>query len=1106
MADEKVFKIRIDGIEQSYKNSVKLLDALVELNKTIDNVNNTTTNIDKTITNSINTVKQKTKTLTEEEKAQKKLADTQDKSTRVITTLEKEQEKANQQLKERTEYLEDVVRLETSQADTIAKTKAQLKILNKEWENVTVGSEKFEELTAKIAELNAKLKEAEEAKNAYVGGNELETIFKNLGDTIDATTTKAQGILNLFQAGVGFVLLFDEKNEALQNTMNKLGKVIAVVTALQSFNEKIIKKGTAATIANTAVEKVRTIQTLAAAKATELSTKNTLAASVAQKVFNLVAAANPYVLLAMALVSVIGALVLFSGNTETAAEKQKVLNDLERESIELKKQVSDRIKSNGDQRVKELEREYELMKAKGASEAQLALKNKQINDERVKNALEFYEKNSIEADSIEENIKKSDKYLKSLNEINQALKDKKGVFKVEIDGESLKLDTNNKKKLEETRTYIQDRLSNINAKINVGIEAKNAKDDARAKADKDEANARKSAMEASKRSNIAMAEYKVLVAKKSSAEELAANKEAIKLRLKAELSSANITKGERVKRTEEALQQIKKLEEDFRKSQLQDDLTWIDARLIVVKKGSLEEYNLQVARLEQQKKIELENKEITESQKLLIENKYLEDLGKLTDNYHKRKAETEINTSISTINERLANVARGTKKEYDLKIELAKKSARLAEEEAEATIKNEKLKAAKIKEIYAQMQKEIDELSAEGEVSSVSGKAKKETLSLIQDLEKRKISKREYEDKMLALSIDSLQKEIDIRKKYGQDTTELEISLSEMRIDQGERERNKITRHFEEMNAKLQEIAGNVMKGITAISDVTNSIMQAQLDDANEKFDEISKKYDEIVKKREESTDRIQELEKQAQNARGGRSLVLQSQIENEIEANKKLAEQEQKLAKDKEKQEKEIAKKEKQMKKAQILSDIVQGGVNTALAVTNALTVKPFPLGVVLAGVAGTMGAVQVGIMTKQLSKLEDGGLLKGKRHREGGMRVEGTNIEVEGGEYVINRISTNKNLGLIKYINSQRKELDANDINTFFGGTIRNIESPFRTMFESGGQLPIVTNTGGINREDIQALNESIQSINIEPVVSVVDINNAQTETIRIEDFAGI
>lgn len=85
----------------------------------------------------------------------------------------------------------------------------------------------------------------------------------------------------------------------------------------------------------------------------------------------------------------------------------------------------------------------------------------------------------------------------------------------------------------------------------------------------------------------------------------------------------------------------------------------------------------------------------------------------------------------------------------------------------------------------------------------------------------------------------------------------------------------------------------------------------------------------------------------------------------------------------------------------------------NTALAVTKALAAGPI-IGQILAGIAAAAGAIQTGIIARQLSKLEDGGLLRGKPHSQGGMRIEGSNIEVEGDEFVVNRVSTRKNLGL--------------------------------------------------------------------------------------------
>jgi hypothetical protein len=90
------------------------------------------------------------------------------------------------------------------------------------------------------------------------------------------------------------------------------------------------------------------------------------------------------------------------------------------------------------------------------------------------------------------------------------------------------------------------------------------------------------------------------------------------------------------------------------------------------------------------------------------------------------------------------------------------------------------------------------------------------------------------------------------------------------------------------------------------------------------------------------------------------------------------------------------------------------------------------------------------------------DGGLLKGKRHSQGGMRIEGTNMEVEGGEYVVNRISTDKNLGLVKYINEQCRELKPNDLNAFFSRSSQGLQPFFKRMLADGGQLPVNKNTG--------------------------------------------
>ncbi|WP_255495492.1 hypothetical protein [Dysgonomonas sp. 521] len=159
--------------------------------------------------------------------------------------------------------------------------------------------------------------------------------------------------------------------------------------------------------------------------------------------------------------------------------------------------------------------------------------------------------------------------------------------------------------------------------------------------------------------------------------------------------------------------------------------------------------------------------------------------------------------------------------------------------------------------------------------------------------------------------------------------------------------------------------------------------------------------------------------------------------------------------------------------------------------------------IGQILAAIQAAQGAVQVAIMTKQLAKLEDGGLLRGKRHSQGGMRIEGTNMEVEGGEFVINRISTDKNLGLVKYINEQKRELKPNDLNTFFSRSSQGLQPSFKSMLADGGQLPVIEPTNNIDNE---SLIQAIKSIKIESKVAVTDIHKVEDSMVSVSGWSGV
>lgn len=231
----------------------------------------------------------------------------------------------------------------------------------------------------------------------------------------------------------------------------------------------------------------------------------------------------------------------------------------------------------------------------------------------------------------------------------------------------------------------------------------------------------------------------------------------------------------------------------------------------------------------------------------------------------------------------------------------------------------------------------------------------------------------------------------------------------------------------------------------------------------------------------------------------------LQDALKTENDVKKEFEEKDKKLQSDKSKAEEKQKKAQRNEKRINLGQQIVEAVANVAAGVAKAIGLGPF-IGPVMAAIVGAAGAVQVGIMTKQLAKLEDGGLLHGKRHSEGGMRIMGSNIEVEGGEYVVNRKSTKKNLGLIDYINSQNKELTSSDINSYFSqpfDTPTFTPSPFIQIMQDGGQVPMLPMQSST---DVERLLAGMQQIKLESRVSVTDINTVQDNIVKVDEWVGL
>lgn len=260
-------------------------------------------------------------------------------------------------------------------------------------------------------------------------------------DTVMSAATAAGGG---FSAYVGAIELFGEGSEDVQEAQKKLQSAIAITTGLQAVQNALQKQ-------SALMLGVSKIQTYALAKAEAYrrliqiqGTKATLGATIAQKAFNLVAMANPYVLLAMALIAVVAALVIFSDKTGKAADAQNRLNELQKAYLDTLDMESAKLKRVSDERIAAYQNELKIAQSRNASSAEIqGIEDKILAERRRANAEQrgFY---ATEIKDLDKNRATLDQYRKSLIKLNElkAEGNKKITLDVELDGniETYKVD------------------------------------------------------------------------------------------------------------------------------------------------------------------------------------------------------------------------------------------------------------------------------------------------------------------------------------------------------------------------------------------------------------------------------------------------------------------------------------------------------------------------------------------------------------------------------------------------------------------------------------------------------------------------------------------
>lgn len=351
-------------------------------------------------------------------------------------------------------YSADAQKL-TTQIENQTKQLALLRLEGKQ------NTEEYQRLSRETAILRDALKDA----TAEV--NNMASDTSNLDAVLGAASAASGG----FSAYTGIMELAGVESENVEKAQKKLQAAIAVTTGVQAIQNSIQKQSALmlgiSRLQQTALTKAKVYDRLV----TMQGTKATISATVAQKAFNLIANANPYVLLATALVTVVGALTLFSMGTKGTAEKQKRLNEFQLQYIELLKKEGEEINREGNERIAQLERDLKVAKARNAGFNETRKIEEKIHEERVKNNnndLNTYSKILDALDENREKLKLTRKELEGLYE-----KQSKGISNafIEIDGKRVQ------KSIKDAIEIIKGRVDGLEASINLAVNIKTESED-----------------------------------------------------------------------------------------------------------------------------------------------------------------------------------------------------------------------------------------------------------------------------------------------------------------------------------------------------------------------------------------------------------------------------------------------------------------------------------------------------------------------------------------------------------------------------------------------------------------------------------------------------
>lgn len=264
-------------------------------------------------------------------------------------------------------------------------------------------------------QLREKIKQLTEQAGKY------RDVIKDVKASISASASDTRWFDTMIESGKLMVSTFGlcknaaialgMSEDSLQQSMLKVQQAMQAVQALQVIQNTMQKQSNVMKGIGIIQSKALAAATALEAKATTQSTGATVAQTVAMKAFNAVAKANPYVLLATAILAVIGLIVGYTSATEDATEADKAA----KEAADARKESMDNMAQSFGNTAGEMIAKYQIMRNEWNA----------LGDD-IKAKRQYLEQHKQDFEKLAEAVDGADAKMDNINDAEKIIRDNTG--------------------------------------------------------------------------------------------------------------------------------------------------------------------------------------------------------------------------------------------------------------------------------------------------------------------------------------------------------------------------------------------------------------------------------------------------------------------------------------------------------------------------------------------------------------------------------------------------------------------------------------------------------------------------------------------------------